>query len=66
VTSFGREFSLKKEADVEKGRNCEIKLSLPGLRIHASLNEGNLHAAIAETMRDLVRQIYKQKNNLFL
>jgi ribosome-associated translation inhibitor RaiA len=65
MTSFGREFSLKKKTDVEKGRNCEIKLSLPGSRIHASSNEGNLHVAIAETMRGLVRQIDKQKNNLF-
>jgi len=57
-------FFKEEKADVEKGKICEIRLSLPGPRIHASSNESSFHAATAETMRDLEKQLDKRKNNL--
>jgi putative sigma-54 modulation protein len=55
-------FFKEEKADIEKGKICEIRLSLPGPRVHASSNENSFQAAIAETVRDLKRQLDKRKN----
>ena len=55
-------FFKEEKADVEKGKICEVRLSLPGPRIHASSNESSFQAAIAETIRDLKKQLDKRKS----
>ncbi|AJR03858.1 ribosome hibernation-promoting factor, HPF/YfiA family [Siansivirga zeaxanthinifaciens] len=47
--------------DHEKGKICNIELSLPGPRIFATSNEHNYEVAVRETIADLERQIKKRK-----
>lgn len=44
-----------------KGKICDIRLSVPGPRIHATSNEASFEAAVAETINDLERQLKKRK-----
>ncbi len=55
-------FFKEEKADIEKGKICDIRLSLPGPRVHASSNESSFHAAVAETIRDLEKQLNKRKS----
>lgn len=53
---------FKKENTVgEKGKKCNIKLSLPGPLIFAESDENSLEAAMHETIRDLEVQLKKRK-----
>ena len=45
----------------EKGKICNIELSLPGPRIFATSNERNFEVAVRETISDLERQLKKRK-----
>lgn len=56
------EVHFKQEGqDHEKGKICNIELSLPGPRIFATSNEHNYEVAVRETIADLERQIKKRK-----
>ena len=56
---------FKKEKDpTGKGNICDIRLSVPGPRIHASSNEESLEEAVAETIRDLERLLIKRKDEM--
>jgi putative sigma-54 modulation protein len=46
-----------------KGKICDIRLSLPGPQVFASSDEDSLEAAVAETIRDLDRQLAKRKRS---
>lgn len=50
----------------DKGKICKIELSAPGPRIFASSNEINFEASVAETIRDLDRQLVKRKEKMNL
>ncbi len=53
---------FKKEGqDHDKGKICNIELSLPGPRIYATSNEHNFELAVKETISDLERQLKKRK-----
>lgn len=56
-------FKEEKGAD-EKGKICDIRLSCPGPRIFASSEEDSFEAAVAETIRDLERQLEKRKSEM--
>ena len=45
----------------DKGKICDIELSLPGPRIFASSNEKNYELAVKNTISDLERQLKKRK-----
>jgi len=45
----------------EKGKICNIELSLPGPRIFATSEEHNFEVAVRETISDLERQLKKRK-----
>ena len=49
------------ENNHEKGKICDIELSLPGPRIFATSNENKFEVAVRETISDLVRQLKKRK-----
>ena len=54
--------SYKLENDPRnKGRICEIELSVPGPRIFASSNAVNFEIATDETLNDLEKQLRKRK-----
>ena len=56
---------IKNENDSgNKGKVCEIKLSLPGPQLFASSDEENFITAIHNTAKDLEKQLqkYKEKN----
>ena len=44
-----------------KGKICDIELSLPGPRLFATSNEANYEVAVRETIKDLERQLKKRK-----
>jgi ribosomal subunit interface protein len=45
----------------EKGKICNIKLSLPGPQIFATSDEKNYEMAVKETIKDLEIQLKKRK-----
>lgn len=45
----------------DKGKICDIELSLPGPRLFATSNETNYEVAVRETIKDLERQLKKRK-----
>ncbi|OBX25982.1 putative sigma-54 modulation protein [Gelidibacter algens] len=45
----------------EKGKICNIKLSLPGPQIFATSDEKNFEMSVNETISDLVIQLKKRK-----
>lgn len=44
-----------------KGKICDIELSLPGPRLFATSNEANYEVSVRETIKDLERQLKKRK-----
>ncbi|AUC81125.1 ribosome hibernation-promoting factor, HPF/YfiA family [Lacinutrix sp. Bg11-31] len=53
---------FKHENDAtEKGKICDIELSLPGPKIFATSNEKNYEMAVKETISDLEKQLEKRK-----
>ncbi|HET7361686.1 MAG TPA: HPF/RaiA family ribosome-associated protein [Salinimicrobium sp.] len=44
-----------------KGKLCSIELQIPGPNVRASSNEESLEAAAAETVKDLEKQLKKEK-----
>ena len=54
----------KQEGQDPKGFICNIQLSIPGPLIFAESNEESYEAAIAETVRDLERQLEKRKGQM--
>ncbi|WP_340198554.1 HPF/RaiA family ribosome-associated protein [Ascidiimonas sp. W6] len=56
---------FKKENTVgDKGKKCNIRLSLPGPRIFAESDEKSFEAAMHETVRDLEVQLKKRKASM--
>ncbi|WP_234859309.1 ribosome hibernation-promoting factor, HPF/YfiA family [Aquimarina aquimarini] len=56
---------FKKENDpTGKGKICNIELSLPGPKIHATSNEKNFEMAFKETLSDLEVQLKKRKQEM--
>jgi ribosomal subunit interface protein len=47
-----------------KSKICEIQLSLPGPRIFAISKEESFEAATDETIRDIEKQLKKQKSDM--
>lgn len=59
---IGAQVHIKRhEPEEPKGYICNISLSGPGPLIFAESNEESYEAAIAETVRDLDRQLSKRK-----
>ncbi|MCF4101581.1 HPF/RaiA family ribosome-associated protein [Gillisia sp. M10.2A] len=54
-------FFKKQDGQEPKGFICNIKLSAPGPQLYAESNEDSFEAAVAETVRDLERQLEKRK-----
>lgn len=52
------------ETKTPNDKVCEIRLSCPGPRIFASSEEETFEAAIAETTRDLKKQLEKRKSDM--
>lgn len=57
-------FIKKQEGMDPKGFICNIKLSVPGPQVFAESNEDSFEAAVAETIRDLERQLAKRKSQM--
>lgn len=57
-------FFKEEKATYGKGKICEVRLSVPGPRIFASSNKPFFEAAIAETVKDLDRQLHKKKDEM--
>jgi len=47
-----------------KGKICDIQLSLPGPRIHASSSKEGFEFATDETIRDLEKQLKRRKKEM--
>ncbi len=47
-----------------KGKICDIQLSLPGPRVHASSNKEGFEFATDETIRDLEKQLKRRKKEM--
>lgn len=45
----------------DKGKICDMELSLPGPRIFATSDESNYEVAVRETISDLDKQLKKRK-----
>jgi putative sigma-54 modulation protein len=60
----GQIFFKREENQNPKGYICNIKLSAPGPQIFAESNEESYEAAVAETIRDLDRQLQKRKGKM--
>lgn len=56
-------FKTQNRSD-DKGKICDIRLSMPGPRLYASTNAETFEAAMAETIRDLEDQLRKQKEKM--
>ncbi len=54
----------KEEPQAPKGHICNISLSGPGQNIFAESNEESYEAAVAETIKDLERQLQKRKGQM--
>ncbi|TPN87501.1 ribosome hibernation-promoting factor, HPF/YfiA family [Aquimarina algicola] len=56
---------FKKENDPKgKGKICDVELSLPGPKIHATSNEKTFESAFKETFKDLITQLKKRKQEM--
>ncbi|SDS58484.1 putative sigma-54 modulation protein [Gillisia sp. Hel1_33_143] len=59
------EVFIKKQDGMDpNGFICNIKLSLPGPQVFAESNENSFEAAVAETIRDLEKQLAKRKSQM--
>lgn len=57
-------FKEENTSDVETGKVCNIRLSLPGPRIFAEASHDNYVSAIAESVNNLEKQLRKRKEKL--
>jgi len=73
VEKLARKFDWIMKADVfyklekdpkGKGKICDIQLSLPGPRIHASSNNEGWELATDKTISDLEKQLKKRKSEM--
>lgn len=58
---------FKEEKDTTQGRGkiCEIRLSVPGPRLFAESDKESFHAALAETLKEIERQLKKHKSKMY-
>ena len=56
-------FKIENRSD-DNEKICDIRLSMPGPRLHASTNAKTFEDAMAETIRDLEDQLRKQKEKM--
>ena len=56
---------FKYSRDHEKGKICEIELSLNGPRIFAAAHEKNYEMAVKHTISNLQKQLTKRKSVLY-
>ncbi|MEO5788091.1 MAG: HPF/RaiA family ribosome-associated protein [Gelidibacter sp.] len=57
-------FFKEEGTNPEKGKICNIKLSLPGPQIFATSDEKNYEMSVKETISDLEIQLKKRKQTL--
>ena len=57
-------FKSEKSSDHEKGKICNIRLSIPGPRLFAEASRSSFEAAIAEATEDLEIQLRKRKGKM--
>ena len=57
-------FFKKENSSDNRGRICEIRLSVPGPRIFAASNEKSFEKAISETIRDIKDQLERRKGKM--
>ena len=57
-------FKSENSASHEKGKICNIRLSLPGPRLFAEADHENFMASIAEAVDDIERQLRKRKGKM--
>ncbi|MCQ0110523.1 putative sigma-54 modulation protein [Zhouia amylolytica] len=56
---------FKKDNDTKgKGKICKIRLRVPGYDLFASSDQESFEIALAETLKDLERQIRKRKTQM--
>ncbi|MFD0860608.1 HPF/RaiA family ribosome-associated protein [Sungkyunkwania multivorans] len=74
MARLGEKYDFVHRADIffknentsdDLGKICDIRLSAPGPRIFASTNADSYLSAIAETVRDLDKQLEKRKVELY-
>ena len=58
-------FFKEEKGTYGKGKICEIRLSVPGSRIFAASDEKSFEAAIAESIRDITKQLKKRKDEMY-
>lgn len=54
-------FKTENTSDHEKGKICNIRLSLPGPRLFAEANHASFEASISEAYEDMEVQLRKRK-----
>ena len=57
-------FKAEKSSDPEKGKICNIRLSVPGPRIFTEASNGSFEASIAEAANELEIQLRKRKGKM--
>lgn len=57
-------FKKENTSSTDKGRICNIRLSVPGPRLFAEASHGSFEASIAESIDDLERQLRKRKGKM--
>lgn len=57
-------FKTENTSSDQTGKICGIRLSLPGPRVFAESSKENFMVAIAETTKDLERQLRKRKEKM--
>jgi putative sigma-54 modulation protein len=57
-------FKQENTSSDETGMICNIRVSVPGPRIFAEASHDNFEEAIAESVRDLDRQLAKKKGKM--
>lgn len=57
-------FKSEHDSDHNKGKICNIRLSVPGPRLFAEASHDSFEASIAEAVDDLGRQLAKKKEKM--
>ncbi len=57
-------FKTENTSVQEKGKICNIRLSVPGPRLFSESNHGSFEASIAESVDDLEIQLKKRKGKM--
>ena len=57
-------FKTENTSDPEKGKICNIRLSVPGPWLFAEASHKSYEASIAESISDLERQLRKRKEKM--